>query len=58
MTNENIKRAIPTPPGGGSWTFDEAEWKWISNDPAPEDTPATDAAPAADEPAAQAASEE
>ena len=28
-------RDIPTPPGGGSWTFDEAPWKWISNDPAP-----------------------
>lgn len=30
-------RDIPTPPGGGSWTFDEASWKWISNDltPAP-----------------------
>lgn len=29
-------REIPTPPGGGSWTFDEESWEWISNDPAPE----------------------
>jgi hypothetical protein len=27
-------RVIPTPPGGGSWTFDEESWKWVSNDPA------------------------
>lgn len=38
MSNENnsaAARDIPVPPGGGSWTFDEAQWKWISNDPAP-----------------------
>ena len=35
-----LAREIPTPPGGGSWTFDEASWKWISNDPIPE-LPAT-----------------
>ncbi|KQZ34297.1 hypothetical protein [Massilia sp. Root1485] len=29
-------REIPTPPGGGSWTFDEESWEWISNDPVPE----------------------
>lgn len=28
-------REIPTPPGGGSWIFDEALWKWISNDSTP-----------------------
>lgn len=40
MNNENnIQGAsaldIPVPPGGGSWTFDEVKWKWVSNDPAP-----------------------
>lgn len=30
---------IPTPPGGGSWTFDEASWQWKSNDPIPEQAP-------------------
>lgn len=37
-------REIPLPPGGGSWTFDRTQWKWISNDPQPE-TPAADPAP-------------
>jgi hypothetical protein len=26
-------REIPNPPGGGSWTWDEPSWSWISNDP-------------------------
>ena len=55
MTNENTSaqaREIPVPPGGGSWTFNEAEWKWVSNDPAPADEPA------AQESAAQTAVEE
>lgn len=26
-------RQIPNPPGGGSWTWDEAKLAWISNDP-------------------------
>jgi hypothetical protein len=29
------ERLIPTPPGGGSWTFDREQWDWVSNDPAP-----------------------
>jgi hypothetical protein len=29
------QRAIPNPPGGGSWTFDDVQWQWVSNDPAP-----------------------
>jgi len=37
-------RDIPTPPGGGSWTFDDAKWEWVSNDP----TPAVEEPPAAD----------
>lgn len=37
-------RDIPVPPGGGSWTFDEALRKWVSNDPAPaEEAPAATA---------------
>lgn len=28
-------REIPQPPGGGSWTFDQDRWEWISNDPVP-----------------------
>jgi hypothetical protein len=36
-------REIPVPPAGGSWTFDESKWDWVSNDPAP----AEDASPAA-----------
>jgi len=28
-------RPIPPLPGGGSWSFDEAAWEWISNDAAP-----------------------
>lgn len=35
MTNENKTRDIPPMPGGGSWTFDDATWSWISNDPVP-----------------------
>lgn len=35
MTTENNTREIPPMPGGGSWTFDEFNWTWISNDPAP-----------------------
>jgi hypothetical protein len=27
-------REIPTPPGGGSWTFDEVKSAWVSNDTA------------------------
>ena len=37
------EREIPTPPGGGSWTFDQAAWEWVSNDPVPvaaDETPA------------------
>lgn len=26
-------RAIPNPPGGGSWIWDPVEFKWNSNDP-------------------------
>jgi hypothetical protein len=37
----NAARDIPTPPGGGSWTFDEAAWQWKPNDAAPEQVPAT-----------------
>jgi hypothetical protein len=29
-----LLRDIPNPPGGGSWTWDEPSWSWISNDPA------------------------
>lgn len=34
-------------PGGGSWTFDEPTWSWISNHPVPVAAPAlaTDPAP-------------
>jgi hypothetical protein len=39
-------REIPPLPGGGSWTFDEAAWKWVSNDPVPAEQ-AADAIPAA-----------
>jgi len=27
------QRIVPPLPGGGSWRFDEAAEKWISNDP-------------------------
>lgn len=37
-------REIPVPPGGGSWTFDESSWKWVSNDPVPAQDAAADAA--------------
>lgn len=33
------ERVIPNPPGGGSWTFDEVSWAWISNDPIPASQP-------------------
>ena len=39
MSTENnqgaSERTIPVPPAGGSWTFDESKWDWVSNDPAP-----------------------
>jgi hypothetical protein len=54
------QREIPTPPGGGSWTFDEQLWDWVSNDPAPADQTAAAepaaapiAAPVAEQPANQ-----
>jgi len=28
-------RELPLPPGGGSWTFDPVDWKWIPNTPMP-----------------------
>jgi hypothetical protein len=43
----NTERDIPTPPGGGSWTFDETAWKWKSNDQATEEVPAATADDAA-----------
>ena len=33
---EAAARAIPNPPGGGSWTFDHDKHEWVSNDPAPD----------------------
>lgn len=36
MTTENTStplRDIPVPPSGGSWTWNDAAWKWVSNDP-------------------------
>jgi hypothetical protein len=39
--NQTSTRPIPPLPGGGSWTFDDIAWKWVSNDPAPvEEQPA------------------
>lgn len=38
------EREIPTPRGGGSWTFDQAAWEWVSNDPVPVPTDETPAA--------------
>lgn len=39
MNDENnqgaLGRSIPVPPSGGSWTFDESKWIWVSNDPVP-----------------------
>lgn len=32
-------RVIPPIPSGGSWTFNEEQWAWISNDPAPVESP-------------------
>lgn len=57
--NKQNERAIPPMPGGGSWTFNEAQWAWISNDPAPANPP-VDAtqAEAGGEPAAPAATEQ
>lgn len=40
-------REIPLPPGGGSWTFDDSSWKWVSNDPTPAPEAAADDAAAA-----------
>lgn len=37
--NNSIPRAIPPIPGGGSWTFNEEQWAWISNDPATAQAP-------------------
>lgn len=55
-TNTLNKRAIPPMPGGGSWTFDEDQWAWIPNDPAPAQAPDTAAkVDAANEPAAASA---
>jgi len=52
-------RDIPPMPGGGSWTFNEAQWAWISNDPAPAPAPAAAGqADAGNEPAAPAATEQ
>jgi hypothetical protein len=54
------QREIPPLPGGGSWTFDEDKWAWVSNNPAPQPaTAAADqaaapiAAPAAEQPASE-----
>jgi hypothetical protein len=47
------QKEIPPLPGGGSWTFDEASWAWISNDPAP--VPEVQTAPDQTAPAAAAA---
>jgi hypothetical protein len=54
------QREIPTPPGGGSWTYDHVAWRWVSNDPSPpaqsaaaEDDAAPIAAPVAEQPANQ-----
>ena len=33
--NSASQREVPVPPGGGSWTFNETLWKWVSNDPVP-----------------------
>jgi len=47
MTNDSNNaqgRDIPVPPGGGSWTWDEAAWKWVSNDPTPTSADLGDAA--------------
>jgi hypothetical protein len=35
MTKQSNNRHIPSPPSGGSWTFDDSNWEWVSNDPAP-----------------------
>lgn len=32
MKNKENTRHIPTPPGGGSWAFDEDNWEWVSTD--------------------------
>jgi hypothetical protein len=45
-TNQSAAaREIPPLPGGGSWTFDEFAWAWVSNDRAQvvEDAQAVDA---------------
>lgn len=40
ITKNPDDRAIPAYPGGGSWTFDDVQWAWISNDPIPAEAPA------------------
>lgn len=39
QTPAAAERVIPNPPGGGSWTFDEAKFEWVSNEPVPEPAP-------------------
>ncbi len=52
-------RVIPPIPGGGSWTFNEEQCAWISNDPAPAETPVVVRSDeAGNEQAAQAAEQE
>lgn len=49
-TQPAAPRDVPPLPGGGSWTFDDIQWKWISNDPVPvEDVPAAEPAEVASE---------
>lgn len=45
-------REIPTPPGGGSWTFDRERWEWVPNNSAPAEQAAeTEPASAPEQPA-------
>jgi len=58
-TNTLNNRAIPPMPGGGSWTFDDQQWAWIPNDPAPTQAPVTAAeVEAGNEPAAALATQQ
>jgi len=58
-TNDTNERAIPPMPGGGSWTFNEEQWMWISNDPVPAQAPAAAGqAEAGNEPAADPATDQ
>jgi hypothetical protein len=43
--NSQDARLVPPLPGGGSWTFDETRWEWVSNDSAPAAPATQDAAP-------------